>query len=100
MVDALRDNNIDAAILWSLTAETFSFALHEALAAGCFIITNRHSGNIQYYIRQNPKYGIVLENDKELIELLQSNKLEALIAEYQANGIPQAVLLPNGLTKE
>lgn len=93
MVDALEHASIDVALLWSQTAETFSITLHEALAAGCFILTNEISGNIQYYLRHNPRRGRVLAGEQALIDLLDGNGLEAIIAEYQKDGVPQALLI-------
>ena len=46
MVHALLENRIDVAVLWSLCNETFSFTMHEALAAGVAIITRQGAGNI------------------------------------------------------
>jgi len=89
MVESLRWNQIDVVVLWSNVAETFSFTLHEALAAGCYILTNPKSGNIQDYIRHNPERGMVLEDEEALIELLnQHNCGESRT--IPKNGKPQA----------
>jgi glycosyltransferase involved in cell wall biosynthesis len=93
MVENLRWNQIDVAFLWSTVAETFSFTLHEALAAGCFIVTNPNSGNIQDYIRRNPKRGIILQNETELIEFLKTDGLVKNVIDYQMEGKPQAELI-------
>lgn len=93
MVESLRWNQIDVAFLWSIVAETFSFTLHEALAAGCYIVTNPKSGNIQDYIRRNPKRGIILANEKEMIEFLKTDVLVQNVIDYQAQGKPQAELI-------
>jgi len=93
MVDSLRWNQIDVAFLWSTVAETFSFTLHEALAAGCFIVTNPNSGNIQDYIRRNPERGIVLDSEEELIDYLHSDGLVNKVVDYQKQGKPQAELI-------
>lgn len=66
MVNALRENDIDVAILWSLCPETYSFTLKEALEAGCHIITNPFSGNIQKQVKKN-NFGVVLEDDAALL---------------------------------
>ena len=91
MVENLRWNQIDVA--FQSTAETFSFTLHEALAAGCFIVTNPNSGNIQDYIRRNPKRGIILQNETELIEFLKTDGLVKNVIDYQMEGKPQAELI-------
>jgi len=93
MVESLQWNQIDAVVLWSTVAETFSFTLHEALAAGCFILTNPKSGNIQDYIHRNPERGMVLENEAALIELFESGLIVKKVEEYQKYGKPQADLI-------
>jgi len=93
MVESLRWNQIDVVVLWSNVAETFSFTLHEALAAGCYILTNPKSGNIQDYIRHNPERGMVLEDEEALIELFESGTIVEKVEQYQKNGKPQADLV-------
>jgi len=46
MVDAIRGAGVDAALIWPGWGETFSFVTAEAIAAGCEILTHRHSGNV------------------------------------------------------
>jgi glycosyltransferase involved in cell wall biosynthesis len=92
MVDSLRWNQIDVAFLWSTVAETFSFTLHEALAAGCFIVTNPNSGNIQDFIRRNPERGLILNDVNELIDCFGNGILATKVMDYQKQGKPQAVL--------
>jgi hypothetical protein len=67
--------------------------MHEALAAGCFILTNPKSGNIQDYIHRNPERGMVLENEAALIELFESGLIVKKVEEYQKYGKPQADLI-------
>lgn len=93
MVEGLRWNEIDVALLWSTVAETFSFTLHEALAAGCFIVTNPNSGNIQNYIRHNPNRGIILKDEKELLDFFQNDGIVNKVINYQKQGKPQAELI-------
>jgi hypothetical protein len=93
MIEALRWNQIDVAFLWSTVAETFSFTLHEALAAGCFILTNPKSGNIQDYIRRNPNRGLVLADEEALKELFETGALLEKVKEYQKDGKPHAHLV-------
>jgi len=93
MTDTLRDNDIDAVLLWPIWPETFSITLHEALAAGCFIITNPLSGNIQDYIRRNPNLGVILEDEKALHDFVATGELAKRLKEYRLNGKPQAELI-------
>jgi glycosyltransferase involved in cell wall biosynthesis len=92
MVKSLGDNKIDIAFLWSLCPETFSFTLYEALAAGCYILTYKNSGNIQAYLNERPNHGLVLKEEKALLDLFSGDDLHSLIADYQKNGKPQGEL--------
>jgi glycosyltransferase involved in cell wall biosynthesis len=80
MTDALRENCIDIAFLWSVWPETFSFTLYESLAAGCYIVTNPLSGNIQYTILQHPNWGYVYENEADLLRAFDE---ESIIKAFQ-----------------
>lgn len=93
MIDNLFKENIDVAFLWSVVPETFSFTLHESLAAGCFIVTNKKSGNIQDFLRRFPQYGIVLDNEADLVDLLSGDGLRTLVQQYRLHGRPSGVLV-------
>jgi len=93
MVKALQNNKIDIAFLWSLCPESFSFTLHESLAAGCYLITNKNSGNIQDYLKKNPARGLVLDNEQDLFKLFSGDELISYVNTYQKNGKPQAELI-------
>jgi hypothetical protein len=88
MVESLKENKTDVAFLWSLCPETFSFTLYESLAAGCYVLTYKDSGNIQAYLRQNTQRGLVLENEDALFKLFSGNELITLVQDYQKNGRP------------
>jgi glycosyltransferase involved in cell wall biosynthesis len=93
MAQALKDHEIDVAVLWSLAPETFSNTMHEALAAGSLILTNPLSGNIQHTLRQHPEWGRVLESEGELLDLFAGRELERLVNDYQRAGKPQGDLI-------
>lgn len=93
MVEALRMNQIDVAVLWSKVAETFSFTMHEALAAGCFILTNPDSGNIQDTIRRNPERGLILPDFAALLEVFETGAIIENVKKYQKDGRPRADLV-------
>ena len=95
MTEALQDNNIDVAFLWSICPETFSFTLYESLAAGCTVLTNRNSGNIQAYVREHPEAGIVLEHENALFELFEGSGLDEYLAGVQKEGRKSAKLVIN-----
>lgn len=93
MVNNLKSNHIDVVVLWSICPETFSFTLYESLAAGCYIITNKNSGNIKDYILANPRKGIVLDNDEQLYEFLLKEDFRVRLERFQENGKPQGKLV-------
>lgn len=95
MAETLRNHNIDVAFLWSICPETFSFTLYESLSAGCMILTNRNSGNIQAYVREHPDTGMVLDNENALLELFESGTLVEYLAEGQKEGRKSAKLVIN-----
>lgn len=66
----LRDMNIDLVLLWSQVPESFSFTFHEATQANAFVITSSKSGNIAYEISKNPKLGISLPSNYQLVQYL------------------------------
>lgn len=93
MVTALRKHRIDVAFLWSLCPETFSFSLYESMAAGCYAITYKDSGNIQAYLHGHSRRGVVLENEEQLGQLFDGDDLNHRVATYQRAGRPQARLV-------
>lgn len=82
MTDALREEKIHVAVLWSLWPETYAYTYYEALAANCFVITNENSGNIcaQVKARNN---GIVVSDLSEI--LCNESKLRMLVNGFRAN---------------
>ncbi|MDD3415380.1 MAG: hypothetical protein PHY47_15455 [Lachnospiraceae bacterium] len=66
MVDALRKHQIDAVFLYSIWPETYSFTYYESMAANCYVITNKNSGNIADQVLKN-RNGTVYENDTEIM---------------------------------
>lgn len=74
MTNALRKHEISVVLLLSICPETYSYTYFEAMAANCFIIANRMSGNIAEQVKKNQN-GIVIENTVEaLAEVLQNTK--------------------------
>lgn len=86
MVEKLRENNIDVAVLWSLWPETYSYTYYEAYASNCFVLTSKKSGNIAVQTNNNGN-GIVTENEYQLFEeLLDENNLRRKINYWRKNG--------------
>ena len=52
MTKALRDNDIQVALLWAKWPETYSYTFYESLSANLYIITNRVSGNITNQVEE------------------------------------------------
>lgn len=46
MIEALVKERIDVVIIWPLWPETFCFTVHEALAAGAFVVAPSESGHV------------------------------------------------------
>lgn len=69
MIDCLRENSIDVAVLWSVWPETYSYTYFECAAANTFIITNKNSGNIAAMVKERNN-GIVLDDYAELETIL------------------------------
>lgn len=68
MTKALRDNDIQVALLWAKWPETYSYTFYESLSANLYIITNRVSGNITNQVEER-RCGIILEDVNELYQL-------------------------------
>jgi hypothetical protein len=67
LVRLLQEYHIDLAFLWSVVPESYSYTLHEAVAAGVPVLTGLSSGNIATQIIANPVYGKTFAS----IEILQ-----------------------------
>ena len=46
LVETMRKDDIDIALIWPLWQETFCFTAFEAVYAGCHIVTNSRAGNV------------------------------------------------------
>ena len=85
MVEALRTDNIDVVVLWSIWPETYSYTYYESTAANAFIITNKYSGNIAAMVGERNN-GVVLDSEEELIELICDEKrLRKLVNEFKCS---------------
>ena len=66
--DILRQFDIDVVVCWSTWPETFGLIAHEATAAGCYVISTSHAGNIAQVISTHNS-GMILESETELFDL-------------------------------
>ncbi len=108
MVDALRKNQTDIAFLWSICPETYSFSVNEAFATGCFVITNKFSGNIADQVKETGR-GVVFNDETEMFDFLNDvpRVKQAVMLNLQENSLldlkfnPElSIELANGLNKE
>jgi hypothetical protein len=67
MTGALERLEVDVVLFWPLWRETFSFAAHEAVAAGCALITGPDSGNVAAIVADGER-GWVLPDETALAE--------------------------------
>lgn len=77
MLNALRQNSVDVAVLWSLCKETYSYTYFECYAANVFILTNKNSGNIAFQVSKNGN-GTVLDSTTELFNLFENEIISSV----------------------
>ncbi|HEX3699523.1 MAG TPA: hypothetical protein VHV27_02500 [Phenylobacterium sp.] len=73
----LEAAGIDAALIWPLCRETFSFTAHEAVAAGAAVITNPDSGNVAAFVGDGG-HGAVLADETALAAAFETGDILAL----------------------
>ncbi|MES2895143.1 MAG: hypothetical protein V4759_03865 [Pseudomonadota bacterium] len=83
MRDTIRHLDIDAAMVWSICRETFSFTAYEAVAAGAAVVTSPDSGNVQAFTRQD-EHGLVLADEAALIAAFESGDILRLSREVRS----------------
>ncbi len=71
MADAVRDLEIDAALILSICPETFSFTAHEAVAGGAAVVALADSGAVAR-LAADPALGRVAADEDELRAMLSS----------------------------
>jgi hypothetical protein len=76
MIDAIAEANVDVVVNWALWPETFCFAAHEALAAGAFIVTSPHAGNVLPTIQASaPDRGCAVPDRDALFALFEGGEV-------------------------
>jgi hypothetical protein len=95
MTQALLRIGVDAAFLWPLIPETFSLVAHEAIAAGCQIVTNARSGNV---VVASERCGrdLTFDDSRQLKRALVTGSLAALLREQPLG--PPSDFVWSGLT--
>lgn len=82
MTEQLHYQGIDIAFLWSTWQETYCYTYYEAFAAGCFILTNAQSGNIQFQVQSN-KSGVIFQSLEQCISYLKDlDQLEKTMLDF------------------
>ena len=85
MSDYVKENNVDALLLWAKCPETFSYVAVEALAAKAFMISYKCSGNVAAIIEAQ-KSGVVLDSLADLYALFDDGSaLKQSIDEYKGS---------------
>jgi len=77
MQETLERLQADAALIWPLCRETFSFTAYEAAAAGAAVLTGPDSGNVAAFA-SDPAIGRVLGDEAELAEAFATGEILAL----------------------
>ncbi|MDZ4370700.1 MAG: hypothetical protein U1C74_04675 [Phenylobacterium sp.] len=70
MRDAVEALAVDAALIWPLCRETFSFTAYEAVAGGAAVLTGPDSGNVAAFAGAG--HGAVLSDEAALFEMFAS----------------------------
>jgi hypothetical protein len=85
MTRAVRELDIDLALIWPGGPETFSLTTHEALAGGAFVLTNPQSGNVQAVVRATGR-GAVLDDAAALVGYFMDGSAARLARTRRAAG--------------
>jgi glycosyltransferase involved in cell wall biosynthesis len=77
MQEKLEEVAADAALIWPLCRETFSFTAYEAAAAGAAVLTGPDSGNVAAFAA-DPRIGRVFADERALREAFVSGEILSL----------------------
>lgn len=76
MIEAIAEHRIDVVISRALWPETFCFAVHEALAAGAFVISCSDAGNVWPAVQANaPDQGCIADSEAQLRDMFVSGEI-------------------------
>lgn len=86
MINAIRQEKVSIAFMWSKSPETYSYVYFELLVNGVFIVTFKDSGNVAVLVKENGN-GIVFDTLKECIDWLgNSDEVRKCVNEYRCGG--------------
>ena len=74
MRQAMLELEADAAMVWSLCLETFSFVAYEAASAGAAVVTGPDSGNVAAFAAESG-HGVVLPDEHVLRAWFESGEI-------------------------
>jgi hypothetical protein len=77
MQEAVETLGVDAALIWPLCRETFSFTAYEAVAGGAAVLTGPDSGNVAAFAADKA-IGRVLDDEAALAAAFASGEILAL----------------------
>jgi glycosyltransferase involved in cell wall biosynthesis len=81
--NALSERGIKVLLLLSPWPETFSFVLHEAIAAGAYIFCLTDSGNVAEVV-QHEQVGKVFRGVDDLVDFIRSGAAASFVREADA----------------
>lgn len=81
-VEVLSEENIDFLLVLSTWPETFSYVAHEGLAAGCYLLCLRESGNVAAVANEKGA-GYVFEGVAELLEFFKGQEATSVAAAWR-----------------
>jgi hypothetical protein len=81
MLRSVTEEGIDVSLNWSLCYESFSFATHEALAAGTYVVSRVGSGHVAHLLSTTyAESGLLLTSEIELGALFASGEIKTLVS--------------------
>ena len=83
MLEAVKDLEVDVALIWPLCRETFSFTAYEAVAGGAMVITGPDSGNVATFATGRGR-GRVLANVAALMDAFETGEIGTLARSRRA----------------
>lgn len=96
MTECILQEKIDVVFLWSTWQETYCYTYYEAAAAGCYVLTNAKSGNIQFQVKANDD-GKVFDSFDDCLDYLNNlAQIKKDVSEFQSRrDVPAYVPNPN-----
>jgi hypothetical protein len=86
MIDAVRDLEIDVALILSICPETFSFTAHEAVAGGAAVVALADSSAVAR-LAADPAFGRVAQDEDDLRALFDGGALADLARAIRRPGL-------------